>query len=74
MNDLLTAVQNNDVYIMSNDILGAASHFIGLQYLAKWLYPELFTDIDPLKTHQEYLERFQHLPFNPATHGGFVYP
>jgi len=45
-----------------------------MQYLAKWFYPEIFSDIDPLKTHQEYLIRFQHLNYNPIEQGGFVYP
>ncbi|MBN1165584.1 MAG: ABC transporter substrate-binding protein [Methanospirillaceae archaeon] len=72
--DTLPAVQNNSVHIINSDVFGSASHFIGLQYLAKWFYPELFTDIDPLATHQEYLDRFQHLDFDPARQGGFVYP
>ncbi|MDD1728814.1 MAG: ABC transporter substrate-binding protein [Methanospirillum sp.] len=69
----LPAVQQNKVYIIQSDILGSASHFIGMQYLAKWFYPDLFADCDPLKTHQEYLNRFQHLAFDPAIRGGFVY-
>lgn len=70
----LPAVRKGNVHIIHSDIQGSASHFIGMQYLAKWFYPELFADIDPLKTHQEYLTRFQHLSFNPQTQGGFVYP
>jgi len=72
--NILPAVKNGNVHIIHSDIQGSASHFIGMQYLAKWFYPDLFSDIDPLKTHREYLARFQHLSFNPATEGGFVYP
>lgn len=71
--NLLPAVKNHDIHIIQSDILGSASHFIGIQYLAKWFYPDRFADIDPLKTHQEYLNRFQHLSFDPAIRGGFVY-
>jgi len=71
--EILPAVQHNEVYIIHSDILGSASHFIGMQYLAKWFYPELFSDCDALKIHQEYLSRFQHLSYDPAIRGGFVY-
>jgi len=70
----LPAVKKGNVHVIHSDIQGSASHFIGMQYLARWFYPELFSDIDPLKTHQEYLTRFQHLNYNPTEQGGFVYP
>jgi iron complex transport system substrate-binding protein len=70
----LPAVKTGNVHVIHSDILGSSSHFIGMQYLAKWFYPKQFSDIDPLKTHREYLTRFQHLQFDPAVRGGFVYP
>jgi len=27
--------------------------------MAKWTYPALFADIDPIEIHQEHLEQFQ---------------
>jgi len=33
-------------------------NFIGIGYLAKWFYPELFTELDSKVVHQEYLTRF----------------
>ena len=48
-------------------------HFIAAAYMAKWLYPELFKDLDPKAIHQEYLTRFQGLDFDLDGHGVFVY-
>jgi iron complex transport system substrate-binding protein len=42
--------------------------------MVKWLYPELFVDLDPEAIHQEYLTRFQGLDYDLDTHGVFVYP
>ncbi|MEA1998046.1 MAG: hypothetical protein U9N61_01790 [Euryarchaeota archaeon] len=48
-------------------------HFIAAAYMAKWFYPELFTDLDPKAIHQEYLTRFQRLDYDLDEHGVFVY-
>jgi len=37
--------------------------------VAKWLYPELFEDIDPEEVMREWIEIHQGLPF----HGGMTY-
>lgn len=66
----LDAVKNDRVYILSNDILGGARHFIGIAYLAKLFHPELFADLDPAAVHREYLSRFQGLDFR----GVYMYP
>ena len=70
----IEAVQNNQVWIMYNDILGGPGYFIGLSYLAKIIHPDLFRDFDPQSIHQEYLTRFQKLDFDLNTRGFFVYP
>ncbi len=43
---------------------------IGAMYLAKRLYPERFSDIDPEKFHKEYFEKWFHIPFQ----GVWFYP
>ena len=55
------AVKNNRVYIVSHSYIlcGGASGLIGSVYYAKWIYPELFADIDPVKIHQEFITTFQ---------------
>ncbi|MDD3566554.1 MAG: ABC transporter substrate-binding protein [Methanothrix sp.] len=70
----VAAVRQGRVYVISNDLIGGAQHFIGIGYLAKWFYPDLFEDLDPKAIHQEYLTRFQGLDYDLEKHGKFVYP
>ena len=70
----ITAVKNGQVYVLSNEILGGASHLVGIAYLAKLFQPELFRDMDPIAIHQEYLTRFQGLDYDVREHGIFIYP
>jgi iron complex transport system substrate-binding protein len=69
------AVKNKNIFVISNQIVGNVRHFIGIGYLAKWLHPELFRDLDPNSIHHEYLERFQGLPEDfLGDNSAFVYP
>jgi len=70
----VTAVKNKRVYIITNHIIGGTRNFVGIGYLAKWFYPELFSDLDPKAVHQEYLTRFQGLDIDLDKKGVFVYP
>ncbi|WP_022667512.1 ABC transporter substrate-binding protein [Desulfospira joergensenii] len=47
---------------------------ITLSYIAKWLHPDIFADLDPMEVHQEYLDTFSPLDFNVKQHGVFLYP
>lgn len=70
----VNAVKKGNVYILYGDIIGATRHFIGIAYMAKWFYPEIFSDLDPHAIHQEYLTKFQGLPEDFLDkHGMFVY-
>lgn len=53
------AIKNDDVYILSLDIYSRPRYIVGTCYLAKWLYPEKFINLEPAKVHREYLEKFQ---------------
>jgi len=68
--DEIDAVKNDQVYVLSNDILGGAQHFIGVAYLAKLFHPDRFPDLDPVALHQEYLTRFRGL----GLQGVYIYP
>ncbi len=57
--DEITAVKNNDVYAMSQFGHGGASKMIGAVYMAKWMYPELLTELDPDEIYREWLEDYQ---------------
>jgi iron complex transport system substrate-binding protein len=57
----LTAVKSGRFYLIDFDLVGSTANFVGAAYIAKWLYPDLFADLDPKAIHQEYLTMFQRL-------------
>ena len=70
----ITAVKNDQVYLIDMDLVGSTANFVGAAYMAKCLYPRLFEDLDPEIFHQEYLTRFQRLDYDLGEHGVFIYP
>lgn len=70
----IDAVKDDRMYIMHNDIFGGPGHFIGIMYMAKWLYPEKFSDIAPAEIQREYLENYQDLNYDDYRDSVFVYP
>ncbi len=66
------AVKNKDVHICSGFFI-QAYWFIGLNYYAKWLHPELFKDIDPEAVHQEFLTKFLRVDYDLKKRGVFSY-
>ena len=70
----VNAGMNNEIFVTDPmTVLGPGNH-IGVLYFAKWLYPELFEDLDPEIVHQEFINKFQHADFDLNKHGAFVYP
>ena len=65
----LEAVKNDKLYLM-RDILWGTRQIVGIYYIAKWLYPERFADIDPVSLNREWLEEWQGIPCQ----GVYVYP
>jgi iron complex transport system substrate-binding protein len=72
--DSLPAVRDGRVHLIHTDILGGPQFFIGVQYMAKWFYPDRFADLDPEKVHNEYLTRFQGLSPPESGTQVFIYP
>ena len=68
--DNIRAVQDGKVYVMASDIWTGPRAIIGISYMAKWFYPEVFKYLDPEKLHKEYLEKFQGIKYQ----GVYVYP
>lgn len=68
------AVKNNRVYLQNCDLSGTIRQVILIPYLAKWLHPELFGDLNPEEIHQEYLNRFIGADYNLNDVGLFAYP
>ncbi|MGL5725143.1 ABC transporter substrate-binding protein [Cetobacterium sp.] len=55
----IDAVKNNNIFLMSQFGHGGASKMIGAAYMAKWIYPEVLSDLDPDALFKEWLEEFQ---------------
>ena len=73
--DKVDAVKKGRVYLWHMYTSGMfPNDIITIAYIAKWLHPDLFADLDPHAVHQEYLDRFTTLDFDVKTHGVFVYP
>ena len=66
----LSAVKNNNAYLISNEISSSPRGIIGALYIAKWSYPDKFEDIDPGKIHAKWLKKFH----NVNTDKLYVYP
>ncbi len=70
----MTAVAENRTYLIDMDLVGSTANFVGATYMAKWLYPDIFEDLNPEAFHQEYLTRFQRLDYDLDGNGVFVCP
>ncbi|MCK9439878.1 MAG: ABC transporter substrate-binding protein [Methanothrix sp.] len=67
--DHIDAVKDGKVYIITSD--AASIHpSIFQTYVAKWLHPELFKDLDPVAVHEEWLQKFLGIKYK----GVFAYP
>ena len=63
----MSAVQNDQVYVMSYFMAGGMSKLIGKLYIVKWLYPELFEDMDPDQVAIDWIEIYQGVDY-PGPH------
>jgi iron complex transport system substrate-binding protein len=71
----LTAVKNNHVYMIAGDFRNnAMGGTLGAVYMAKVMYPDVFTDFNPQSIHQEYITKFLRLNYNLDTNGVYLYP
>lgn len=68
----VTAIKEGRVYVFHYNL--SALSCIGYAYMAKWLHPDLFEDLDPQALHQEWLTRFMGIDYDLDEHGVFVYP
>lgn len=69
----LKAVKDGKILVAHWMILVSPEYPVGVAYIAKWLYPELFPDLDPQAIHQEYLDKFQKINVDLNSQGAFVY-
>ncbi|MDR1247258.1 MAG: ABC transporter substrate-binding protein [Clostridiales Family XIII bacterium] len=52
----VTAVKEDNIIMMGIDILSRPGYIVGVCYLAKEFYPELFADLDPAEVHREWYD------------------
>jgi iron complex transport system substrate-binding protein len=70
----IKAVKSNKVFITPYiNVLGPGYH-IGLIQFAKWLYPDLFADMNVKQAQNEYLTNWQHTLYDLDNNGVFGYP
>ncbi|MGB9802970.1 ABC transporter substrate-binding protein [Desulfofundulus sp.] len=66
----ISAVRQGKVYMLSSEIFTGPRAIVGMAYMAKWLYPQLFRDINPEAIHKEMLKKFLGVELK----GAYVYP
>ena len=68
------AARNGRVYAYYAFLPSTPRYYISVAYMAKWLHPELFKDLDPQALHQEYLTKYLKINYDLGKHGTFAYP
>lgn len=67
----VTAIRNDNVYAIDYDYVAGPRWIVGHVCFAKWLYPDLFADLDPEKINSEFLSEFLGVD---DLEGTWVYP
>jgi iron complex transport system substrate-binding protein len=52
--DNIKAVKNRKIFLIGNDIHSRPGYIVGICYLAREFYPDLFKDLDPESVHREW--------------------
>ncbi|PCI87472.1 MAG: ABC transporter substrate-binding protein [Hyphomicrobiales bacterium] len=60
----LKAVQNKRFYSVYHQFYNSPFHFIAIQQLAKWFYPEQFKDVDPSANFKELHDKFMPIDYS----------
>lgn len=67
-----SAAADGNFHIINLEVFIGPSYPIGVLYMAKWFYPDEFSDMDVSEYLQEYITDFCHLDWNVQAHGGFA--
>ena len=62
----LQAVKTGQVHAVWHQFYGAPYEFYPIQQFAKWFHPDLFADMDPQQTFQEFHEKFLPVTYKPG--------
>ena len=58
----IPAVNAGHVYGIYHQFYNHPYNIVGMEYLAKFIYPNQFKELDPAKTYSEILSRFTEVP------------
>lgn len=61
--DQITAIQDNNLFVISNFYLSGASKWLGALRLSAWLYPERYEGVDIESYFERYVTDFQGVEF-----------
>lgn len=64
--ETVKAIKNDRIFVMSGKITSGIRAIVGELYLARWLHPQLFEDIDPESVHRELVKEFYGLVLEGA--------
>ncbi|EPC03444.1 ABC transporter substrate-binding protein [Litchfieldella anticariensis FP35 = DSM 16096] len=62
----VAAVETGQMHAIWHQFYNSPYQFVAIQQMAKWLHPELFTDLDPEATFRELHERFLPVSYRPG--------
>ncbi|GAB0116301.1 ABC transporter substrate-binding protein [Acidisoma sp. 7E03] len=65
----LHAVQQRRVYGLYHPFYSSVFNIVALEYLAKFIYPQAFADLDPGATYRSLVAQFTEIPAAPAILG-----
>lgn len=69
----ISAVKDNRVFMLLYEFGASPAVPVTIAYMAKWFYPDLFSDLDPKALHQQYLN-MQDFDYDLNSRGVFAYP
>ena len=67
----VSAVRDGRVYVVSGELMYSIRSIVSELYIARWLHPDLFKDIDPQAVHEEIVKDFYGIDLDG---GAYVYP
>ncbi len=70
----IRAIKDGRVYVLSYRYTNGLTYPAARARVAKWFYPELFSDIDPSAIHQEYVTKFLGSSYDVTCQGAFSFP
>ena len=65
----IKAVQENHLYGLYHNFYNHPYNIVGLDYLAKFIYPQQFADLEPAQTYRTIIEKFTQIPQAEAVFG-----